>query len=116
MTKETVIFLHGYATLGGFKDAKAKLFYDQFEAYPQIDFYAIDFNPTPKDFQFHTITGMIDRLRQYVLERDFSAFSLIGISQGADVALNYAHRYGDIKQLLLLSLNFSTIPIQQMKI
>ena len=78
MNSETVIYLHGYATLGGIKkDGKARFFYDEFCAYPQIDFYAIDFNPTPKDFQYHTITGMIDRLRQYIIERAFGEVSLI---------------------------------------
>ena len=103
MADEIVIFLHGYATRGGLKDGTARFFYEAFEKYPEIEFYAIDFNPTPKDFQYHTITGMIDRLRQYIIERDFSEISLVAISQGANVALNYAHRYDTVKQLLLLA-------------
>ena len=103
MTQNPIIFLHGYATLGGVNAGKAKFFHDKFNPYPNIDFYAIDFNPTAKDFQYHTITGMIDRLRQYVLDRDFSEISLLAISQGANVALNYAHRYGKVKHLLLLA-------------
>ena len=103
MGKEIVIFLHGYATRGGLKAEKARFLHEKFSAYPAVDFYAIDFNPTAKDFQYHTITGMIDRLRQYIIEREFDEVSLIAISQGANVALNYAHRYGDVKQLLLLA-------------
>lgn len=103
MVEETVIFLHGYATRGGLKGAKAKFFHDKLKPYGHIDFYAIDFNPTAKDFQYHTITGMIDRLRQFIIERSFNEVTLIAISQGANVALNYAHRYGDVKHLLLLA-------------
>jgi len=103
LTKETVIYLHGYGSCGGIEKGKAQFLHEKFQAYPQIDFYAIDFNPTPVDFQYHTITGMIDRLRQYVIEREFDTITLIGISQGANVALNYAHRYGNVKQLLLLA-------------
>ncbi|MEZ4656644.1 MAG: alpha/beta hydrolase [Caldilineaceae bacterium] len=103
MNKEIVIFLHGYATRGGLRAEKARFLHGKFSTYSHIDFHAIDFNPTHKDFQYHTITGMIDRLRQYIIERNFAEVSLIGISQGANVALNYAHRYGDVKRLLLLA-------------
>lgn len=103
MKHNTIIFLHGYASCGGVTQGKAKFLAEKFSAYPTIDFHAIDFNPTAKDFQYHTITGMIDRLRQYIIERSLDQVSLIAISQGADVALNYAHRYGNVNQLLLLA-------------
>jgi pimeloyl-ACP methyl ester carboxylesterase len=103
MDKEIVIFLHGFATLGGIKSGRGLYFYEKFASHLSIDFYAIDFNPTPKDFQSHTITGMIDRLRQFIIERGFGKINLIAISQGANVALNYAHRYGGVKRLLFLA-------------
>lgn len=103
MSQEIVIFLHGYGTRGGLNGSKARFLHEQFRTYPSIVFYAIDFTPTPKDFQYHTITGMIDRLRQYSLDRDLDTFTLIAISQGANVALNYAHHYENVKRLLLLS-------------
>lgn len=103
MKKEIIIFLHGYATLGGLKGAKARFFHEKFREYAYVDFHAIDFNPTAKDFQYHTITGMIDRLRQYIIDRDFVEVNLIAISQGTNVALNYTNRYGGVKRLLLLA-------------
>lgn len=101
--EDIIIYLHGYATRGGLKEEKARFFHNRFGLYDHIDFHAMDFNPTVKDFQYHTITGMIDRLRQYIIERDFAEVSLIAISQGANVALNYAHRYGNVQRLLLLA-------------
>lgn len=103
MTKEIIVFLHGFATLGGLRGGRGRYFHEKFSGYPGIDFYAIDFNPTPKDFQYHTITGMIDRLRQFIIERGFEEINLLAMSQGANVALNYAHRYGGVKRLLLLA-------------
>ncbi|MFO7536649.1 MAG: alpha/beta hydrolase [Chloroflexota bacterium] len=100
MTSKTVVFLHGYATRGGLQSAKAGFLHDRLSAYTHIDFQAIDFNPTAKDFQYHTLTGMIDRLRQYILDRDLGQVSLIAISQGANVALNYSHRYANVERLL----------------
>jgi hypothetical protein len=51
MKEEIVIYLHGYATRGGLKEVKARFFQNKFSAYDHIDFHAMDFNPTAKDFQ-----------------------------------------------------------------
>ena len=103
MTKKPIIFLHGYASCGGVVQGKGKFFAGKFSTHTNIDFYAIDFNPTAQDFQYHTITGMIDRLRQYIIEHGIVQVNLIASSQGANVALNYAHRFGQVQQMLLLA-------------
>jgi uncharacterized protein len=46
---------------------------------------------------------MISRLRQYILDRELTDVCLIGSSMGGLVGLNYAHRYGGVAHLLLLS-------------
>lgn len=71
----------------------------------------MEFNPTPKDFEYMTVTGMINRLRQYILDRNLVTVNLIGSSMGALVALHYAHRFGGVQRLLLLApaLRFGTI-------
>ncbi|MEM7333526.1 MAG: alpha/beta hydrolase [Chloroflexota bacterium] len=103
MTQKNIIFLHGFGVLGGLQNGKAQFFNEKFKKLNSISFFCIDFNPTPKDFEFHTITGMIDRLRQYIFHHDLDSVFLIGSSQGANVALNYAHRYGGVEKLLLLA-------------
>jgi pimeloyl-ACP methyl ester carboxylesterase len=72
-------------------------------AYPQPQFHAIDFNPTPRDFEHMTVTGQINRLRQYVLDHGLEPLCLVGSSLGGQVALHYAHRYGGVLSLLLLA-------------
>ena len=103
MITRNFINLHGFGSPGGLKNAKAQLFKQKFTPFAGVAFRSIDFTPTPKDFEFHTITDMIARLRQYIFDFDLNPVSLIGSSQGATVALNYAHRYGDVEQLLLLA-------------
>ena len=66
MEQLTVLYLHGFTSSG--RSTKARYFRDKFEAFPQVEFHAIDFNPTPKDFEYVTTTGRINRLRQYVLD------------------------------------------------
>jgi pimeloyl-ACP methyl ester carboxylesterase len=82
---------------------KARFFASKFSELPSAAFHAIDFNPAPIDFEFHTITGMIDRLRQYILDHNLNQVLLIGTSQGANVALNYTHRFGGVAKMLLLA-------------
>ena len=89
----TILHLHGFAS--SVQSTKAQFFRRKFESLPQVDFHAIDFNPTPRDFEYMTITGMIDRLRQYVLDRDLGTARVIGSSLGGLVGLNYAHRFGN---------------------
>ncbi len=101
MTRKTLIFLHGFVSSDqGFK---AQFLRQQCETLPDVAFHAINFNPTPRDFEFMTVTGMINRLRQYILDRKLGNVRLIGSSMGALVALNYAYRYQDVQNLLLLA-------------
>jgi pimeloyl-ACP methyl ester carboxylesterase len=68
-----------------------------------VAFHAIEFNPTPTDFEYMTLTGLINRLRQYILDHDQDNISLIGSSLGALVGLHYAHRFGGVDRMLLLA-------------
>jgi pimeloyl-ACP methyl ester carboxylesterase len=96
-----ILFLHGFASSA--RSAKAQFLRSHFEAWPQAAFRAIDFSPTPKDFAYVTTTGLINRLRQYVLDRDLGTFSIIGSSYGGLIALHYAHRFGGVDRMLLLA-------------
>ena len=86
MTQETVLLLHGFASSGN--STKAQYLRERFKALPNVDFHAVDFNPTPRDFEYMTVTGMINRLRQYVLDHDFQRVFIVGSSMGALVGLN----------------------------
>jgi pimeloyl-ACP methyl ester carboxylesterase len=101
MSNQTVLFLHGFASSA--QSIKARYFRERFGALPHVDFYAIDFNPTPADFECMTTTGQIDRLRQYIVDRGLEGARLIGSSYGGLIALHYAHRYGGVERLLLLA-------------
>ncbi|MCB0212674.1 MAG: alpha/beta fold hydrolase [Anaerolineae bacterium] len=101
MTDLTILYLHGF--LSSAQGTKADFLRQRLAAYPHVAFQAVEFNPTPRDFEFMTITGQINRLRQYILERQYEAVSLIGSSLGGQVALHYAYRYGGVNKLLLLA-------------
>jgi pimeloyl-ACP methyl ester carboxylesterase len=101
MEKKTILFLHGFASSG--QSTKAQFFREKFSALPQVEFHAFDFNPTPKDFEYMTITGLINRLRQYLLDHDQSNVRIIGSSMGALVGLHYARRFGGVERMLLLA-------------
>jgi pimeloyl-ACP methyl ester carboxylesterase len=101
MEKKTILFLHGFVSSG--QSTKAQYFGEKFKALPQVEFHAIDFNPTPKDFEYVTVTGMINRLRQYVLDNHLENLSIIGSSLGGLVGLHYAHRFGGVEKMLLLA-------------
>lgn len=101
MSKKVVLFLHGFASSG--RGAKAEYLRERFGSYPGGEFHALDFNPTPKDFEYLTVTGMVNRLRQYVWDHDLKVCGLIGSSMGALVGLNYAHRFAGVEKLLLLA-------------
>jgi len=101
MTKQTVILLHGFASSGN--SGKAQFLREKFKTLPHVDFHAFDFNPTPTDFEYMTITGMINRLRQYLVDRPRARLVLVGSSMGALVGMNYAHRFGEVSRLLLLA-------------
>lgn len=96
-----LIYLHGFASSAGGR--KPDYLRDRLANWPDVGFHALDFSPTSLDFEYLTITGMINRLRQYILDRELTNFSLIGSSIGGLVALNYAHRFLGVNRLLLLS-------------
>ncbi len=101
MTRKEILLLHGFISSG--QSTKARYFGERFEALPQVAFHAVDFNPTPQDFEYMTVTGRIERLRQYVLDREIAKMDLIGSSLGGLVALHYAHRFGEVERMLLLA-------------
>ncbi len=108
MGRRAILFLHGFASSA--HSAKARSLGERFAAIPDVYLHAFDFNPTPADFEHMTITGMVDRVRQFALDHDLQALRLIGSSLGALVALHYARRYGRVDRLLLLApaLHYST--------
>lgn len=101
MVNRVVIFLHGFASSG--KGTKGQYLQQKFAGLPTVDFYAFEFSPTPTDFEYMTVTGMIDRLRQFVLDRGIERLQLIGSSMGGLVGIHYAHRYGGVEKMLLLA-------------
>ena len=101
MAKDTILFLHGFSSSA--QSTKAQYFREKFGALPHVDFCAMDLNPTPKDFEYMTTTGLIDRVRQYVLDHSLGEFSIIGSSYGGLISLHYAHRFGGVKKMLLLA-------------
>lgn len=101
MTQETILYLHGFASSG--QGAKAQYFREQFARLPQVTFQAVEFNPTPADFEYMTLTGLINRLRQYLLDQPPVSLSFIASSLGALVGLHYAHRFGGVRKMLLLA-------------
>jgi hypothetical protein len=101
MKRKTVLLLHGFASSA--KSAKAQFFREKLKTCPEVEFQAIDFNPTPKDFETMTVTGLINRLRQYLLDRSPGSVSLIGSSLGGLVAVHYAHQFGGVREMLLLA-------------
>jgi pimeloyl-ACP methyl ester carboxylesterase len=101
MAQKNVIFLHGFASSG--MGAKGQYLGRRFQEAPDVDFRAFEFTPMPKDFEYMTITGMINRLRQFVLDEELEPFQLIGSSFGALVGMNYAYRFGGVEKSLLLA-------------
>ncbi len=101
MEQQTILYLHGFVSSG--QSTKARYFREKLKAFPQVEFHAIDFNPTPTDFEYVTTTGRINRLRQYVLDHHLGNVSIIGSSYGGLIALHYAHRFGGVEKMLLLA-------------
>ncbi len=96
-----LIYLHGFASSAGGR--KAQYLRPRLAERSGVTFHAVEFSPTPADFEYLTITGMINRLRQYILDHALTEVSLIGSSMGGLVGLNYAHRFGGVAHLLLLA-------------
>jgi pimeloyl-ACP methyl ester carboxylesterase len=101
MEQQTILYLHGFASSA--QSTKARYFRRKFKAIPQVEFHAVDFNPTPTDFEYVTTTGRINRLRQYVLDHHLGSVGIIGSSFGGLIALHYAHRFGGVERMLLLA-------------
>ncbi len=108
MSIRAVIHLHGF--LSSAASTKAVYFGERFAERPGVDFHAIDFSPTPVDFEYLTVTGMINRLRQFALDRSLvgpgseaGPVALIGSSLGGLVAVRYAHRFGGVARMVLLA-------------
>jgi len=101
MSKDAVVFVHGFASSN--RGIKAGYLAQQYQHSSGADYYAIDLNPTPQDFEFMTVTGMINRLRQFVFDHQIETPNLIGSSLGGLVSVHYAHRYRGVKKLLLLA-------------
>ena len=71
-----LLYLHGFASSAG--GQKPDYLRSQLARRPDVTFHALDFSPTPADFAYLTVTGMINRLRPYILDRDLTTFALIG--------------------------------------
>ena len=96
-----LIYLHGFASD---KQAyKANFLRDKLKDYPGVVFHRPNFNPSPADFKYKTITGMIARLREFILAKELINPYIIASSLSGVVALNYAKRYEKIAALLLLA-------------
>ena len=96
-----LVYLHGFASSANGR--KAQYLRPRLAERSDVTFHAIEFSPTPADFEYLTITGMINRLRQYILDHALTEVCLIGSSMGGLVGLNYAHRFGGVAHLLLLA-------------
>jgi len=101
MEKKKLLFLHGFASSA--RSTKAQYLREKLKSLPRVEFHTLDFNPTPKDFEYMTTTGLINRLRQYVLDHHLGNISVIGSSYGGLIALYYAQRFGGVEKMLLLA-------------
>ena len=101
MEGKTILFLHGFSSSK--QSTNALFFGKKLSALPQVEYHAIDFNPTARDLEYMTTTGLINRLRQYVLDHDLGMVSIIGSSYGGLIALHYAQRFGGVDKMLLLA-------------
>ena len=98
---KNVIYLHGFASSG--KNSKGLALSRKSNDSAEIKFWSFDFNPKPEDFSHMTVTGMINRLRQFILDHKLTDNYLVGSSLGALVALHYTKWFGNVMKLLLLA-------------
>lgn len=101
MTQNRVVYLHGFGSSS--KTSKAKFLAQKIETFEDTSFHSFEFTPTPLDFQYMTITGLVGRLRHYLGQCQQEKLILVGSSLGALVGLICAQRYGGVDQLLLLA-------------
>lgn len=101
MVKRSILFLHGFASSD--QATKAKYLRERLETEAGLRLHAINFNPTLTDFEWMTPTGMINRVRQYVLDHDLEPLAILGSSLGGLVTMNYAHRYGSVEKIVLFA-------------
>lgn len=101
MSGPTILLLHGFASSS--RSSKAQYLGEKLARKPGVSFKAVEFNPTPRDFEYMTVTGLINRLRQIVIQGAYRDLRLVGSSLGALVGLHYAHRFGGVDRLLLLA-------------
>lgn len=99
--RRSILYLHGFVSSA--QSAKARFLREHLESFPEVTFHAVDFNPTPADFETMTTTGQINRLRQFVLDHQLEDILLVGSSFGGLIALHYAHRFGGVERMLLLA-------------
>jgi pimeloyl-ACP methyl ester carboxylesterase len=99
--RKAILYLHGFASSA--RSVNALFLGSRFDRLPHVEYHAVDLNPTPKDFEYITTTGLIDRLRQYVLDHRLGSVDIIASSYGGLIALRYAHRYGGVERMLLLA-------------
>jgi predicted esterase YcpF (UPF0227 family) len=78
-----LIYLHGFASSAGGR--KAQYLRPRLAERSDVTFHAVEFSPTPADFEYLTITGMINRLRQYILDRELTDVCLIGSSMNMSI-------------------------------
>lgn len=101
MNKKSILFLHGFTSSA--RSGKANYLREQCNTLPDVAFSIFDFNPTPKDFEFLTVTGMINRVRQFLIDHPENDVRLIASSLGGLIALQYAGCFGGISKMLLLA-------------
>ena len=113
MNFSTVILLHGFPSSGN--SSKARYFQERFEGVQRAEFHSFDFNPSPRDFEYLTITGMINRLRQYILDHNLTNVRIIGSSMGALVGIHYSAWFGEVERMLLLAPSLSYAEFEEEK-
>ena len=101
MVQNHVVYLHGFGSSG--RTSKALHLAEKMTTLDDTSFHSFEFTPTPADFQYMTISGMVGRLRYYLSGCEGERLFLVGSSLGALVCLVCAHRYGGIDGLLLLA-------------
>lgn len=90
--EKTVLYLHGFSSSS--TAAKARYLSDRLDGMSGTRFLAPDFNPERTDFEYLTVTGMIDRLRQFAIDHNVHEPLIVASSLGCLVALHYTKRFG----------------------